>query len=396
MHDYRLSDLLDMSLIQRLADSNFRASGIPMSVIDAIDTSVLVRAGWTDICTHFHRANPLSRQRCMESDASMYAKLASGEAYRYRCKNGMWHFAIPIIVSSRHLGTMFLTQFLFEGEVPEREYFIGQAQEFGYDLDAYLTAMDKVPVFSVEKVEYILAYDKALVRFVSGLAEQSLSVIETKKSLEERTEELQRAHDELEMKVKVRTAALAESNEMLLAEISERKRAEEKLRELSERDPLTMIYNRRKLFELLGIEVEKAKRYQRPLSLIMLDLDHFKQINDNYGHNIGDVVLKSTTGIIESVIRKVDIFARYGGEEFIILSPETDISGALVLAEKIRAAIEQHPFPAAGRVTISAGVAELADKDSGAGFIEKADSALYIAKKNGRNRVENSMETGGS
>jgi diguanylate cyclase (GGDEF)-like protein len=120
----------------------------------------------------------------------------------------------------------------------------------------------------------------------------------------------------------------------------------------------------------------------------MLDIDHFKKVNDNYGHTSGDLVLKTITNIVGSVIRQVDIFARYGGEEFIVLSPETSIEGALVLAEKIRVAVGQYAYPAVGNVTISAGVAELCDKDSGAALITKADEALYVAKKGGRNRVE--------
>ena len=213
-------------------------------------------------------------------------------------------------------------------------------------------------------------------------------VIEDITERKQSEEKLQKAYGELEMRVRERTADLAEANELLLAEIAERKRVEEKLRELSERDSLTMIYNRRKLLELLGSEVEKAKRYSRPLSLIMLDIDHFKKVNDNYGHATGDSVLKTITKIVGSVIRKVDIFARYGGEEFIVLSPETNIKGAKVLAEKIRAAAEQYPYPSVGKVTISAGVAELSDKDSGAALITKADAALYVAKQGGRNRVE--------
>ena len=122
--------------------------------------------------------------------------------------------------------------------------------------------------------------------------------------------------------------------------------------------------------------------------MVFLDLDGFKTVNDNYGHTTGDIVLKTITNIVGSVIRQVDIFARYGGEEFIVLSPETSIEGALVLAEKIRVAVGQYSYPAVGNVTISAGVAEVLDKDSGAALITKADEALYVAKKGGRNRVE--------
>jgi diguanylate cyclase (GGDEF)-like protein len=120
----------------------------------------------------------------------------------------------------------------------------------------------------------------------------------------------------------------------------------------------------------------------------MLDLDHFKEVNDRYGHNAGDLALKTTTNVVNGVIRKVDIFARFGGEEFVILSPETNLSGAAALAEKIRAAVERCSYPVAGKITLSAGVAELSGKDSGAALIKKADEALYAAKHRGRNRVE--------
>ena len=189
MKEYRLSDLLDMSLIQKLADSNFLATGLPMSIIDAFDTSVLVRAGWTDICVNFHRANILSSKRCNESDDAVKDHLFEGEVYKYRCKNGLWHVAMPIFVAKRHLGTMFLSQFYFEGEVPERAYFVRQADEFGYDRERYLTALDRLPVFSVEKVDYIIAYDRALVRFISDLAEQSIRIIETKEALRKSEEQ---------------------------------------------------------------------------------------------------------------------------------------------------------------------------------------------------------------
>ena len=173
-----------------------------------------------------------------------------------------------------------------------------------------------------------------------------------------------------------------------IRDITVLKHREENLRELSEKDPLTMIYNRRKLFDMLEVEVEKANRYCRPLSLLLLDLDYFKDVNDKYGHNIGDIVLKTTTQIVADVIRKVDIFARFGGEEFVIICPETDIDGAVLLAEKIRTAVEQHSYPMVGNITISAGVSELVDTDSVNTLIKKADDVLYAAKKRGRNRVE--------
>ena len=185
MHDYRLSELLDMSLIRRLAESNFRASGIPLSIIDAVDASILVRAGWTDLCMKFHRAVRASNQRCIESGLFIGDRLVEGEVVRNKCKNGLWHLAFPIVVAKQHLATMYLAQFYFEGEVPEREYFINQGREFGYDMNAYLAALDRLPIFSVEKVNWIIEYNKALVRFIADLAEHSIGAFEAKKILME-------------------------------------------------------------------------------------------------------------------------------------------------------------------------------------------------------------------
>jgi diguanylate cyclase (GGDEF)-like protein/PAS domain S-box-containing protein len=204
----------------------------------------------------------------------------------------------------------------------------------------------------------------------------------------EAREALQRAHDELEIRIKERTDELAKANSLLMDEILERTRIEEKLRELSEIDPLTMVCNRRKFFELITLEVEKCKRYNRPLSLIMYDLDNFKKINDEFGHQVGDSVLKTTSGMVSAMIRKVDVFARYGGDEFILLCPETGLSGALTLAERIKGLTEKHNYLGSGKVTMSIGVAELDPQDTVDVFIEKADKALYVAKKKGRNRVE--------
>ncbi len=201
MSPFQLADLLDLSLIQTLAESNYQATGLPLSIVDAVDRSFLVRAGWTDLCMNFHRANPGSRQICLESDASVREHLVEGEAYQYKCKFGLWHIAIPIMVSGQHLATMFMTQFCTEGEIPESQFFHLQAEKFGYDLDAYLAALDRLPVFSREKVNYIIAYDKALVQFISGLAEQSLLV--------------KKAHEELEDRIREHTSNLAQANKFL-------------------------------------------------------------------------------------------------------------------------------------------------------------------------------------
>jgi ligand-binding sensor protein len=183
MSYYQLPDLLDIRLVQKLAEANFLASGVPISIVDAYDATVIVQTGRQDICAKFHRVNPLSSKHCHESDTYMKTHLSEGRPYQYKCKNGLCHIALPIMVTGRHLATLFLTQFFYESELPGREFFIRQAHRFGFDLLSYLAALDRMPVFTSEKVNFILAYEKALVRFITDLAEQSLLKLEAERSL---------------------------------------------------------------------------------------------------------------------------------------------------------------------------------------------------------------------
>jgi diguanylate cyclase (GGDEF)-like protein len=157
---------------------------------------------------------------------------------------------------------------------------------------------------------------------------------------------------------------------------------------LSTRDFLTGVYNRRMFDEKLNFEIERAKRYARLLSIGMLDIDHFKNVNDTHGHPAGDKILQELTGLLGQKIREVDYFARYGGEEFVILAPDTDITGMSRIAEKLRRIVEAHSFPGQFRITVSFGIAQFVEGESATSFIERADAALYRAKANGRNRVE--------
>lgn len=183
MTQRKLSDLLDMRAVQKMAEANYQAVGMPIGMIDAHDGSVLVGTGWQDICSRFHRANPQSLKRCEDSDRLITDKLAMGEARQYKCLNGLWDIGIPIVVAGQHLATLFLGQFFYEGEVPDREFFIRQAGEFGYDLDKYLIALDRVRVFSREKVNDIVAYNTALAGFIADLAEQALHKQKTDEDL---------------------------------------------------------------------------------------------------------------------------------------------------------------------------------------------------------------------
>lgn len=157
---------------------------------------------------------------------------------------------------------------------------------------------------------------------------------------------------------------------------------------LSITDPLTGVLNRLKLDENIKTEVERAERYQSAFSMIMVDLDHFKEVNDTHGHPAGDTVLKEVVALFQENIRKVDILGRYGGEEFLLLCPETDMEGAVQIAEKLRAAVQAHDFTRVGRLTASFGVSTFTPGATHGTMLFEADAALYQAKDAGRNRVE--------
>jgi len=161
-------------------------------------------------------------------------------------------------------------------------------------------------------------------------------------------------------------------------------------------DPLIGIYNRRYLERRLDEEFERARRYRMPLSLLLLDIDHFKQVNDQYGHQTGDLVLNYLGHLLLDAMRSSDIVARYGGEEFIIIAPNTPGHIALNLAERLREHVANHKLVLSGKpterleinVTASIGVADLDPRiDSAEQLVHLADMALYRAKQDGRNRV---------
>jgi diguanylate cyclase (GGDEF)-like protein/PAS domain S-box-containing protein len=174
----------------------------------------------------------------------------------------------------------------------------------------------------------------------------------------------------------------------IIRDISERKRFEELLYRQSITDPLTNIYNRRFFMQMLEQEIERTKRNKKPFSLVMFDLDHFKNINDRFGHAAGDIVLRSVADTVKGRIRKTDYFARWGGEEFIILLPETSLNNAVELAEELREQISTMELQGIGDVTASFGVTEYSDTDTIDTVLIRVDNMLYEAKGEGRNCVK--------
>lgn len=199
----------------------------------------------------------------------------------------------------------------------------------------------------------------------------------------------------LNKKVKDKTKALQELNESLERKINERtqkiERSKELLQNVAFKDNLTEIYNRHYLFEISPSLLTASEEMQTPLSLLLIDLDYFKKINDTYGHLIGDNILKFFVENIQKILRTDDVFVRFGGEEFIILLPKTNIEESMIVAEKIRLSVEQNHYHKKGKgisITISIGASQYLHNETLEKLISRADFALYSAKENGRNQVK--------
>ena len=162
--------LVDIQALEQMVLANYRASGVPIGVIDAISGEVYAGTGWQRICTDFHRRYPDTCALCLESDTAIANKISKGESLAYKCKNGLWDIGIPIICDHQHIATIFLGQFLFEGEKPDKAFFIHQADKYGFNREDYLKALEAVPVFTQDKVASILEYNKAFAQFLSDQA----------------------------------------------------------------------------------------------------------------------------------------------------------------------------------------------------------------------------------
>lgn len=195
-----------------------------------------------------------------------------------------------------------------------------------------------------------------------------------------------------ELLVRVRThLELKYMREQLKKALQEQAQLTKDLQNLANTDPLTGVWNRRYLLTLCEAEIERASRYNHLFSVLMLDLDRFKQINDIYGHAVGDEVLIGMTNIVKNSLRKVDFWGRFGGEEFVVILPETNLDSAVGVAERIRETLEKTEFPIQEKqvkITVSIGVSTYQLEDQKIDLVlQRADKALYQAKNQGRNRV---------
>jgi len=211
---------------------------------------------------------------------------------------------------------------------------------------------------------------------ISQWIKKRFSVYE--KTIRDNNSKLEKLNESLEKKVIKRTKKLKEANE--------------KLEKLATTDALTKAYNRYYFMESIEAEVKRFHRYHNAFSLIMFDIDYFKQINDNYGHHIGDEVLVSISRLIQTSLRDTDTLFRFGGEEFMVILPETGLDEAYEIADRMRLLVEQHDFGLKSATTISIGVVVFQDGDTVDSIVSKADTLLYHSKDMGRNSISKMSE----
>lgn len=229
-----------------------------------------------------------------------------------------------------------------------------------------------------------------------GLPFQYVSVRTDITDVKKGEEALAEVNIQLEQRVVERTDELARLNRHLQEEIAKRDRLEAELRRLASHDSLTGLFNRRRFDQEFDREMSRCRRNHSPMAMILLDIDHFKAINDRYGHQLGDEVLRQIADILSKRGRSTDVIARWGGEEFVFLAVGSGSKNAVTVAESLRQTIETTDFGDVGRVTCSAGVASFSAGDTLHSLFARADRALYRAKENDRNRVElEESETGG-
>ena len=252
------------------------------------------------------------------------------------------------------------------------ELFISLKHHDGLSIPFLLNAK----LFTEDKLEYI---DCILVKMKKRI-DYELELRSTKKQMEAAYTEKKQALAKLEqihLEIEQKQAELLSMNATLI--------------ELSETDKLTGLKNRRYFQEKLEEQLSNNEKSASPFSLFILDIDHFKKVNDTFGHQVGDEVLAQLAQLLKNQARSLDIVARYGGEEFVVILPETDQNEAKAIAEQLRQAVEQAKWQT-GRITVSVGIATAIKTDNETTILQRADKALYASKENGRNHVTHSID----
>lgn len=355
--NFTIEELVDIDKLKIIFEKFSKLTGYTAGFVKQDTREVLISTGWTEICKTHHRGHESSAQICQNSNAELTKNLnTSKHIHLHQCQHGMVDGATPIIIDGKHLANLFSGQVLFHK--PDLEDFKESAEHFGYDMEGYLKALSEVKIISQEKLHDVLEFLASIAKLVAELGKEKKEYLILMNSLEgivlKRTEELEQVNKKLEV--------------------------------FANNDALTHLMNRRKIDNELTHLYNQYIKCQTPFSIIIMDIDFFKSVNDLHGHHVGDAVLKEVAHILRSNARNSDIIGRWGGEEFLIICSYTDEKGAFCVAEKLRNSIQNHPFTTIGHKTASFGLSQMRANLTPEEILQEADQALYYAKKHGRNQ----------
>ncbi|MDD5656039.1 MAG: PocR ligand-binding domain-containing protein, partial [Elusimicrobia bacterium] len=235
-----LADIIEFEHIQEMMDDFHKIAGIPMAVSDA-KGKVLVGAGWQDICTKFHRSHPETSRNCIESDVRLSAGLAAGQFKLYKCKNGLWDAATPIMLGDKRVGSVFSGQFFFDDETPDRDFFTRQARRYGFPEKDYLAALDRVPRLSRSRVHTAMGFFLKLSRSISDLSWRNIQIAREASQRRLAEAKLRQTKENLEQTVAERTKELAAANETLRQQIDEKARLIEQLQQTQKMEAVGLL-----------------------------------------------------------------------------------------------------------------------------------------------------------
>ncbi len=377
MRDLDLQDIIAIDDLREMMHFFHEGAKLSVGIVDN-RKKWLISVGRQDICNKFHLQHHETRKNCLLSKDRLIKYIHTEDYLIYSCPNGLYEVAIPLLLNSKILGHFFLSQFF--QEPPDLDYFKRQGLAYGFDLNEYLAAVKKVPIVPELRIKHLIRFFTLFFNLLMRLGSEN-------QQRQKAEQQMEQAKEQLEIRVHERTSELNEA----LAEIgdlaAQLKESLQQVEHLAVTDTLTQAFNRRRFDEIVDQSTRQEGTALKGFSLIMLDIDHFKQVNDNHGHSIGDEVLKHLCRVIRGVIRQGDQLIRWGGEEFLILLPETTVTEAEPLAQRIRSEVAVATFAEVGSITISLGVAQLWPDDTIDHLIKRVDHALYQAKQTGRNRV---------
>jgi diguanylate cyclase (GGDEF)-like protein len=380
-HHYSLTDIIDIDDLQRLQDSFAKANRVASTIIDLDGRTITRFSNYSRVC-QLIRQTAKGNANCARSGKTLgQMSLQSRQPACHFCLSvGFIDAAAPIVIDGFHIANWLIGQNCI-GEVDERRI-LAYAEEIGADRQQMLEAFHTMDTISEREFREKLDFLWLMANQISNQAFQNLRYQQMLSSLEKSREELNIYKNNLELLVNQRTLELEQ--------------AIEKIRQISVRDALTGCFNRGGINTYLPREMKRARRYNNPIAILLCDLDHFKSINDNHGHQAGDLVLQQVVARMQRMIRDdIDWIARYGGEEFLLVLPLTHLDDAIEVAERLRLGIAEHLFSFSGaevRITASFGVSAIVDWSRHQGFshetlLNSADAYLYRAKHGGRNRV---------